>query len=180
MQQCLSCRATTLVRHEFDEEEGDCSAWEEHGLLCYSTHDDGETMLICATCKAIHVLCLTCQEPCRFLGHAGCFRTTENGAGRMSCYRGPRPAHVPCVYGDADEREKLERRIAHADHTEFLEHDAVARWAADGAAAVAYYVGDRDLRVATTRDVLLTGPDGGHVHGWRCDECQETYLISDK
>jgi hypothetical protein len=171
---CRKCGGPTYYHVPNMDEDDDCSVLHDKHILCYTTHDDNEDVIICLRCKSIHIVCPSCHQLCRFLGHQGLFGRVPQEHFK---YRAPSPPQET-PYPSA-----LEDALKHVRDTtgdvEILTQEKAEQYHQDHA-NIAYYVGDRKLCYAETVGVLLTGPDGGYAHAWRCDPCQKTYRLTDK
>lgn len=206
---CQRCSSSSLIRElpfaDFDTEdkirgmlmesvietrccpEGD---FEDIGVSCVSTHDDQEEWFICKDCCVYHLRCPWCQKNdpnriqlCRFIGFGGYFSDGSERA-RIPPYE-MLASKYKSIYDDDDliatdmytnrEVTELEDQAAeryledYNTNREHLHHDFVE-----------YYVGDFDQYYAENTNMLLTGPDGGMSHTWKCPQCLKGYSFTDK
>lgn len=169
--------------------EGD---FEDIGAPCVSTHDDEEEWLICKDCHAYHVRCPQCRENdpkriqlCRFIGFAGFFSDDSERArippfevlvGKYkSIYDGDDDGDLIAtdMYTNRITTQLTGRAARYLEdcntNGKYLHHDFVE-----------YYVGDFDQYYAENTNMLLTGPDGGMSHSWKCPQCLKKYSFTDK
>lgn len=173
-------------------------------VSCISTHDNDDNWFVCLECEAFHLQCSDCPaiQLCRFLGFEGVFYNKTETEWRESWVmriptldslekRYPDSCEVKDLMEDIEYRQKNPNPFYTSSYSfGYLDNEEFSRFIEDyptlSNRIPRYYVGDLNYSYAGERVLsnsyqkLLTGPDGGFVHQWKCPRCQRHYNITDK
>lgn len=186
---CQKCGDDT--HHHHYDEDIECS--EENVILngnyyCISTHHEGDyDWFFCTNidCKCYHVACPKCLvkdnlQLCRFIGHFGCFdngdRFYENLFVDSDYFKYRVPDYIV-------ENATKDEFSSNNDDIEILNSVQIDQYKLDFPDSnyyPYYYIGDKNLLYADPKYIMLTGPDGGYSHYWKCPTCNWFLITTDK
>jgi hypothetical protein len=186
---CLKCGSDTILVNEENYED---ISYNDDNYNSYpiSICEEGEEWFLCKNkdCDTHHLNCPKCKTLCRFIGHSGIFTPDVKQKNEYQIYKIP-----PFEDMNSKTREYIQGLIEYDKinikdwflgyEVNILQNEELNQFMKDfpdTSDIPFYYVGDKNLLYAYGGDILITGPDGGFPHYWKCDTCNESYRLTDK